>query len=75
MHAIQIGRRYYCAKGGYFGRLSGRADATLFPTLSDANDKASRLMHTTRVVPVSVAPHVKQMAITGVNTCPSETVL
>lgn len=52
MYLIQIGVRYFSATGGFCGRLTAsRAAATLF-TLADANERASRLGHTCRVVPV-----------------------
>ena len=42
MYLIQIGQRYFSARGGYQGNLTGRTNATLF-TLSDAIDRAARL--------------------------------
>lgn len=41
MYLIQIGRRFFSARRGYFGGLDTRANATRF-TLADATDRAQR---------------------------------
>lgn len=42
MYLIQIGQRYFNARGGYFGRLGSRIDATQFSP-ADATDRAARM--------------------------------
>ncbi len=41
-YIIQIGQRYFNARGGYNGSFTSRDSATLF-NLSDANDRAARM--------------------------------
>ena len=41
MYLIQIGRRFFSARRGYFGGLDARVNATLF-TLADATERAQR---------------------------------